>query len=126
MITRNTKMNLIALAVTTGMLATIWSAWGACPATSAITNDHKSRREFASGRSRHQISAANSQDPSSDCAAGKPFCYDTPVHLNSLINTPGFEGKPSLSADGLELYFVSDRSGALGGPGDQDIYVSRR
>jgi hypothetical protein len=52
--------------------------------------------------------------PQSDCAAGKPFCYSTPVHLSSLINTPGFEGKPSLSADGLELYFVSDRPGALG------------
>ena len=61
-----------------------------------------------------------------DCAAGKPYCYETPVHLSALINTPGFEGKPSLSADGLELYFVSDRPGALGGPGDQDIYVSRR
>jgi WD40-like Beta Propeller Repeat len=61
-----------------------------------------------------------------DCSAGKPFCYDQPVHLDSAINTPGFEGKPSLSADGLELYFVSDRPGALGGPGDQDIYVSRR
>lgn len=61
-----------------------------------------------------------------DCAAGKPYCYNTPVHLNSFINTPGFEGKPSLSSDGLELYFVSDRPGALGGPGDQDIYLSRR
>lgn len=61
-----------------------------------------------------------------ECSAGKPYCYDTPVHLDSQINTPGFEGKPSLSADGLELYFVSDRPGALGGPGDQDIYVSRR
>ena len=61
-----------------------------------------------------------------DCAAGKPYCYDTPVHLDNPINTPGFEGKPSLSADGRELYFVSDRPGALGGPGDQDIYVSRR
>ena len=61
-----------------------------------------------------------------DCSAGKPYCYETPVHLDSSINTPGFEGKPSLSADGLELYFVSDRPGALGGPGDQDIYVSRR
>ena len=61
-----------------------------------------------------------------DCAAGKPYCYSAPVHLNSLINTPGFEGKPSLSSDGRELYFVSDRPGALGGPGDQDIYVSRR
>jgi hypothetical protein len=61
-----------------------------------------------------------------DCTAGKPYCYDTPVHLDFPINTPWFEGKPALSADGLELYFVSDRPGALGGPGDQDIYVSRR
>lgn len=62
----------------------------------------------------------------SDCSAGKAYCYETPVHLDSPINTPGFEGKPSLSADGLELYFVSDRPGALGGPGDQDIYLTRR
>ena len=39
-----------------------------------------------------------------DCSAGKPYCYDAPVHLDSPINTPGFEGKPALSADGLELY----------------------
>ena len=52
-----------------------------------------------------------------DCSAGKPYCYDAPVHLDSPINTPGFEGKPALSSDGLELYFVSDRPGALGGPG---------
>ena len=63
---------------------------------------------------------------SDDCSAGKPYCYDAPVHLDSPINSPGFEGKPALSSDGLELYFVSDRPGALGGPGDQDIYVSRR
>ena len=61
-----------------------------------------------------------------DCSAGRPYCYQAPIHLGSPINTPAFEGKPSLSADGLELYFVSDRPGALGGPGDQDIYVSRR
>jgi hypothetical protein len=61
-----------------------------------------------------------------DCSAGKPYCYEAPVHLDSPINTPAFEGKPSLSADGLELYFVSDRPGALGGPSDQDIYVARR
>src|SRR5262245_307708 len=57
---------------------------------------------------------------SSDCLAGKPYCYDTPIHLDSPINTPWLEGKPALSADGLELYFVSDRPGALGGPGDQE------
>ena len=62
----------------------------------------------------------------SDCDAGRPYCYDTPVHLSARINTPAFEGGPSLSSDGLELYFVSERPGALGGPGDQDIYVSRR
>ena len=61
-----------------------------------------------------------------DCTAGKLYCYDAPVHLGAPINTPWFEGKPSLSANGLELYFVSDRPGALGGSGDQDIYVSRR
>ena len=38
-----------------------------------------------------------------DCSAGKPYCYDAPVHLDSPINTPGFEGKPALSSDGLEL-----------------------
>jgi hypothetical protein len=27
-----------------------------------------------------------------NCSAGKPFCYDTPIHLDSPINTPGFEG----------------------------------
>ena len=63
---------------------------------------------------------------STDCSAGQPYCYDAPVHLDSPINTPGLEGKPALSSDGLELYFVSDRPGALGGPGDQDIYVTRR
>jgi hypothetical protein len=61
-----------------------------------------------------------------DCSAVKPYCYDAPVHLDNPINTPGFEGGPALSPDGLELYFVSDRPGALGGPGDQDIYVTRR
>ena len=61
-----------------------------------------------------------------ECSAGKPYCYEPPVHLDSSINSAWFEGKPALSADGLELYFVSERPGALGGSGDQDIYVSRR
>ena len=72
------------------------------------------------------IHLLNAKNEKRNCSARKPYCYDTPVHLDSPVNTPWFEGKPSLSADGLELYFVSDRPGALGGPGDQDIYVSRR
>src|SRR6266545_5843928 len=117
MITQSTKTKLMAMLIGTGMVAAMWATWGACPANAIVSTDAKSLGEVA-----HFVSASDS----SDCAAGKPYCYETPVHLNSLINTPGFEGKPSLSADGLELYFVSDRSGALGGPGDQDIYVSRR
>jgi len=81
---------------------------------------------FTANRGGADVTSDVSPADKSDCAAGKPYCYNTPVHLNSLINTPGFEGGPSLSADGLELYFVSDRPGALGGSGDQDIYVSRR
>jgi hypothetical protein len=61
-----------------------------------------------------------------ECVADRAYCYSAPVHLGSLINTAAFEGGPSLSANGLELYFVSGRAGALGGPGDQDIYVTRR
>src|SRR5215217_8214066 len=61
-----------------------------------------------------------------ECVVDRPYCYSAPVHLGPLINTAAFEGGPSLSANGLELYFVSARAGALGGPGDQDIYVSRR
>jgi hypothetical protein len=60
------------------------------------------------------------------CVLDRHFCYGAPVHLGSHVNTAAFEGGPSLSGDGLELYFVSARAGALGGVGDQDIYVSRR
>jgi len=38
------------------------------------------------------------------------------------INTPWYEGMPSLSPDNRELYFVSDRPGGYGG---YDIWVSR-
>ena len=64
--------------------------------------------------------------PIAECVVDRRYCYSAPVHLGPLINTAAFEGGPSLSANGLELYFVSGRSGALGGAGDQDIYVSRR
>jgi hypothetical protein len=105
--TRRTMTKLLATVISAGLVALLWAASDARCAKAVIS------------------AVVGSQDES-DCIAGKPYCYETPVRLNSLINTSGFEGKPSLSSDGLELYFVSDRSGALGGPGDQDIYVSRR
>src|SRR4029434_6458675 len=57
-----------------------------------------------------------------DCTSGKLYCYDTPVHLDFPINTPWFEGKPALSADGLELYFVCDRPGARGWARGEQLY----
>lgn len=44
------------------------------------------------------------------------------VPFGATINTPGYEGMPSLSSDNRELYFVSDREGGFGG---KDIWVSR-
>jgi hypothetical protein len=113
------KRRLKASELGASILLIVLTAW-----VTGIANNDKS--EFCCFSPRVEPFAGSMGSSSSDCTAGKPYCYNTPVHLNSLINTPGFEGKPSLSADGLELYFVSDRPGALGGPGDQDIYVSRR
>ncbi len=42
--------------------------------------------------------------------------------LNRNINSPYYEGRISLSSDGTELFFVSDRPGGLGGT---DIYKSK-
>lgn len=42
--------------------------------------------------------------------------------FGGTINTPGFDGMPSLSSDNRELYFVSNRPGGYGG---LDIWSSR-
>ncbi len=47
--------------------------------------------------------------------------WGTPRNLGSNINTPGWEAQPALSADGRSLYFVSNRSGGIGG---YDIWKS--
>ncbi len=44
------------------------------------------------------------------------------VPFGATINTPSFEGMPSLSSDNKELYFVSDREGGYGG---LDIWVTK-
>ncbi|MCW3123020.1 MAG: hypothetical protein JWQ38_2512 [Flavipsychrobacter sp.] len=48
--------------------------------------------------------------------------WTTPQPFGFTINTPDFEGMPTVSPDTRELYFVSDRKGGYGG---YDIYVSR-
>jgi TolB protein len=48
--------------------------------------------------------------------------FSTPVALTDL-NTSDDDGTPFVSADGLRLYFFSNRGG---GPGARDLYVARR
>jgi len=49
--------------------------------------------------------------------------WEAPVNLGPTVNTPANENGPSLSPDGRELYFISNRPG---GAGLADIYMSRR
>jgi Tol biopolymer transport system component len=56
-------------------------------------------------------------------SAKADFTFGQPVNLGPNINSSSVEIDPSISADGLELFFESRR---LGGHGLADIYVSRR
>ncbi|MHC4751523.1 MAG: hypothetical protein ACYTFW_16835 [Planctomycetota bacterium] len=49
--------------------------------------------------------------------------WSEPVNLGPTINGPYLEAHPSISPDGLSLFFCSDRPG---GYGDRDIYLSTR
>jgi Tol biopolymer transport system component len=49
--------------------------------------------------------------------------WSEPVNLGQSINSSSLEWHPSLTADGLELYFDSDRPG---GQGSWDLWVSKR
>jgi hypothetical protein len=54
--------------------------------------------------------------------ADPPCTLGTPTNLGPGLNTPGFDGGPTPSFDGLRLYFVSDQTGSEGG----DIWVAER
>jgi serine/threonine protein kinase len=45
--------------------------------------------------------------------------WGTPVNLGPVVNTFGYDGTPSISADGSTLYFASNRPG---GHGDEDLW----
>jgi len=49
--------------------------------------------------------------------------WGEPVNLGATINSPAHENAPNISADGLSLYFNSNRPG---GQGIMDIWVTRR
>ena len=49
--------------------------------------------------------------------------WSEPINVGPPINTEYNDTYPILTADGLTIYFTSDRPGGLGG---DDIWVSRR
>ncbi|MHC4331939.1 MAG: TolB family protein, partial [Planctomycetota bacterium] len=51
------------------------------------------------------------------------FTVGEPTNLGPTVNSSAGDTSPSISADGLELYFSSDRPG---GYGLDDIYVMTR
>jgi hypothetical protein len=51
------------------------------------------------------------------------FIFGTPTNLGPTVNSSAVEAEPSISADGLLLFFNGDRSGGLGG---WDIWLSTR
>jgi hypothetical protein len=51
------------------------------------------------------------------------FAFGEPTNLGPIVNTSAWEGSPCISADGLSLFFMSDRVGGYGG---YDIWVLTR
>jgi hypothetical protein len=51
------------------------------------------------------------------------YTFGEPTNLGPKINGPFFDGHPSISSDGLSLFFYSDRSN---GHGRRDIWVATR
>ncbi|MCX5644316.1 MAG: discoidin domain-containing protein [Phycisphaerae bacterium] len=49
--------------------------------------------------------------------------WGEPVNLGPTVNSPGYDGGPCLSADGLSLYFFSDRPGGFG---NKELWVTTR
>jgi Tol biopolymer transport system component len=56
-------------------------------------------------------------------SANADFTFGEPVNLGPTVNSSGFDCSPSVSTDGLELYFLSDRPG---GYGNYDIWMATR
>ena len=58
---------------------------------------------------------------------GKFSEWSAPVSLGPVVNSPNLDFWPSISPNGLSLYFGSNRFGGIrGGPDNQDIWVTRR
>lgn len=77
-----------------------------CPSDTAITEPKRSALELESSLASQRFSA-----------------WSDPVNLGPTINSPFREFGPTISKDGLSLYFSSNRPGGFGA---NDLWVSRR
>ena len=55
--------------------------------------------------------------------ANADFTFGTPTNLGPTVNSSTLDAGPSISADGLTLFFDSERPGGMGG---QDIWITER
>jgi len=55
--------------------------------------------------------------------ANADFTFGESTNLGPIVNSSVRDGRPTVSSDGLELYFSSARPGGLG---DRDVYVTTR
>ena len=51
------------------------------------------------------------------------YTFGGPVNLGPVVNSPTLDGTPSVTADGLSLFFNSQRAG---GYGHYDVWVCTR
>lgn len=73
---------------------------------------HSDRPGGAGDRDLYQATRATTSDP-----------FGNVISLGSGVNTSGVDGHPSISADGLSIFFQSDRPG---GEGSNDLYHATR
>jgi len=90
-----------------------YNEWGPCLSADGLELYFGSGRFGGSGAEDLWVTTRSTSDDD----------WGTPVNLGSTINSSSPEGMPSISSDGLELYFNSDRPGSSG---EWDLWVTTR
>jgi hypothetical protein len=64
------------------------------------------------------VSGVDGSDSGADAGGGDAWPFGPPTPVNELAASSGEDYKPTLTADMLEIYFLSNRPGGPGGGGD--------
>jgi Tol biopolymer transport system component len=89
------------------------SDWGCCTSSDGLSLLFSSNREGGSG----------GWDIWMSIRVTTAEEWESPENLGPVVNSSALDGYPAISTDGLELYFMSDRQGGIGGV---DLYVAKR